>query len=221
MKVKQMTAQDRPREKLARYGPGKLKEAELLAILLGAGIEGTDVLELASVTLRQWKEKGLGAATVAELVKIKGLGKAKACEIVACFELGRRLLRDKPRAVLMTPEDVWKSMIDVRASKREHLVVFYLNSRNAEIQRHVVSVGTLDEASAHPREVFEEAIKHDAAGIILAHNHGSGELGPSSADIELTKRLANAGKLLDIELIDHVIVTKDAWRSILPGIYER
>jgi DNA repair protein RadC len=119
----------------------------------------------------------------------------------------------------MTPEDVWQSMIDVRASKREHLVVFYLDSRNAEIQRHVVSIGTLNEASAHPREVFEEAVKHSAAGIILAHNHPSGDLEPSRADIELTRKLWNAGKLLDIELVDHVIVTKDGYRSILQDIH--
>ena len=155
-----------------------------------------------------------------ELADVHGLGIAKACEIVACFELGRRLLKDKPRTVLMTPEDVWQSMIDVRTSKREHLVVFYLDSRNVEIQRHVVSIGTLNEASAHPREVFEEAIRHNAAGIILAHNHPSGSLDSSSDDLSLTRKIWYAGKLLDIELIDHVIVTKNSYRSILQDIHD-
>lgn len=211
---------DLPREKLARYGAAKLSDAELLATLLGTGTKGKNVHELSRDILKRWKDKGLGEATVAELAKVHGLGVAKASEIVACFELGRRLLKDKPRLVLMTAEDIWKSMIDIRASKREQLAVFYLDSRNAEIQRHIVSTGTLDAASAHPREVFEEAIKNSAAGIILAHNHPSGSLEPSKADIELTKRLASAGRLLDIELVDHVIVTKDGWRSILPLIYE-
>lgn len=202
-----------------RYGPEKLKNDELLAILLGTGTKGTDVLELSKKILSKWKDKGLGTAGAKELVQVHGLGPAKACEIVACFELGRRLLKDKPRVALMTPEDVWQSMIDVRASKKEHLVAFYLDSRNAEIQKHVVSIGTLNESSAHPREVFEEAVKHSAAGIILAHNHPSGDLEPSRADIELTRKLWNAGKLLDIELVDHVIVTKDGYRSILQDIH--
>lgn len=210
---------DMPRERLTRYGPAKLKDGELLAILLGTGTKGTNALELSKKILLKWKDKGLGEAGVKELAQVHGLGTAKACKIAACFELGRRLLKDKPRTVLMTPEDVWQSMIDVRASKREHLVVFYLDSRNAEIQRHVVSIGTLNEASAHPREVFEEAVKHSAAGIILAHNHPSGDLEPSRADIELTRKLWNAGKLLDIELVDHVIVTKDGYRSILQDIH--
>ncbi len=218
MRLKLLPTPDRPREKLAKYGPGKLRDAELLAMLLGVGIRGANVIELSRQVLRKWEGKDIGAATVAELSEIRGLGHAKACQVVACFELGRRFLAGKQRAVILTPEDVWKQMADIRESKREHFVVFFLDSRNQEIKREIVSIGTLNESLVHPREVFEQAIKHSAAAVILAHNHPSNDPAPSQADIDITKRLTNAGKLMDIDVIDHVIVTKTAWGSVLPRL---
>ena len=124
------------------------------------------------------------------------------------------MLKDKKSSVLLSPRDVWERMEDIRGSKKEHFVVFYLDSRNQEIQREIISVGTLNESLVHPREVFEGAIKNNASSIILAHNHPSGDLGPSQADIEITKKLIHAGKILDIRIISHVVVTKDTWKEL-------
>ena len=135
------------------------------------------------------------------------MGTVKASEIIACFELGRRMLKDKKFSILLSPKDVWERMEDIRGSKKEHFVVFYLDSRNQEIERDIISIGTLNESLVHPREVFEGAIKNNAAAIIVAHNHPSGDLKPSQDDIEITKKLIHAGKILDIEVIDHIIVS--------------
>lgn len=213
-----LSRQDRPREKLERYGPERLRDSELLAILLCTGTKGTNVVELSKKILTKWKEQGLGSASVDELTKIHGLGKAKACEIVACFELGRRLLKEKQACVILSAKDVWERMSDIRDSKREHFVVFYLDSREQEIRRDVVSIGTLSESLVHPREVFEQAIASHASSVIFAHNHPSGDTEPSQVDLEITKRLVHAGKILDISVTDHVIVTKESWRSILEAI---
>lgn len=113
--------------------------------------------------------------------------------------------------MLLTPQDVWEQMADIRSSKKEHFVVFYLDIRNQEIKREIISVGTLNESLVHPREVFEGAIKHNAAAIIVAHNHPSGTIEPSQDDIEITKRLVHAGKLLDIRVLSHVIVTSQMY----------
>jgi DNA repair protein RadC len=158
------------------------------------------------------------SASLDELKNIHGLGKVKAVEIIACLELGRRLLKGKKSSILLSPKDVWARMEDIRGSKKEYFVVFYLDSRNQEIKREIVSVGTLNESLVHPREVFEGAIKNSAASIILAHNHPSGDLDPSQADVEITKKLIHAGKILDIKIVDHVIVSISDCKSFLANI---
>ena len=172
-------------------------------------------MTLSKKILSTFREKGIGEATVVELKTIKGLGAAKACEIVACFEIGKRLLRDKKTSVILSPKDVWDRLEDIRGSKREHFVVFFLDSRSQEIRRETVSIGTLDESLVHPREVFESAIRHNASGIIVSHNHPSGDPTPSRADLAVTRRLRDAGDLLGIPLHDHVIVTKGDCLSII------
>jgi len=213
-KMKDIQRIERPRERLAKYGPEKLRDEELLAILLRTGLKGTNVVTLSKKILSTFREKGIGEATVAELKTIKGLGAAKACEVVACFELGKRLLRDKRTALLLSPKDVWERMEDIRGSKKEHFVVFFLDSRSQEIRRETVSIGTLDESLVHPREVFESAIRHNAAGIIVAHNQPSGDPTPSRADLAVTRRLRDAGNLLGIPLLDHVIVTGTSFSNV-------
>ncbi len=203
-----------PREKLEKYGPGRLSDAELLAILLHTGTKELNVLKLAKKILQIFKDKNITEVTFKELKTIHGLGPAKACEIVSCFELGKRMLKGKKISILLSPQDVWARMEDIRGSKREHFVVFYLDSRSQEIQREIISVGTLNESLVHPREVFESAIKNNAASIIIAHNHPSGDIEPSEADIEITKKLAHAGKILDIRIVDHIIVTSDSYSRI-------
>lgn len=213
--IKHFQKQDLPREKLQRYGPDRLSDAELLAILLRTGTKEMNVIDLAKKVLRSYKGKEVSDVGVDELTGIRGLGLAKASEIVACFELARRMLKDKQVHVLLSPKDVWDRMEDLRNSRREHFVVFYLDSREQEIKRVIVSVGTMNESLVHPREVFESAIRYNAASVIVAHNHPSGDIKPSQDDIEITKKLKYAGKLLNIDLTDHIIVTKDSWSSII------
>lgn len=214
MKLKEVPKIDRPREKLIKYGPEKLSGSELLAILLGTGVKGVNVVELSNKILKKFSNEGLATANFIELKNTFGLGPAKACEIVACFELGRRLLKGKKAALLLSPQDVWQELKDVRDLKKEHFVIFYLDTRNQEIKRDIISFGTLNANLVHPREVFEPAILHSAAQIIVAHNHPSGNPEPSEEDIEITKRLVEAGKILGIEVVDHVVVARSNFSSL-------
>lgn len=207
MKIKDIPKIDRPREKLERYGVEKLKDSELLAILLRTGTKDINVLKLSEKILNKFKNQKFENVSIDDLKKIHGLGSVKACEIIACFELGRRMLKDKKSSILLTPKDVWQRMEDIRDSKKEHFVVFYLDSRNQEIQREIISIGTLNESLVHPREVFEGAIKNNAASIIIVHNHPTGNVEPSMGDLSLTKRIVEAGKILGVEVVDHIIVS--------------
>ena len=146
--------------------------------------------------------------SIKELKNTFGLGSAKACEISACFELGRRLLQNKQSALILEPKDVWNELKDIRDHKKEHFVTFFLDARNQEIKREIISIGSLNANLVHPREVFEPAIRHLAAQIIIAHNHPSGDTEPSEEDLGITKRLVEASKILGIDILDHVIVAK-------------
>lgn len=214
MKIKDLPRVERPREKLIKYGSGKLSNSELLAILLGTGIKGVNVVELSNKILKKFTGNNLTKTDVKELKETSGLGEAKACVIVACFELGKRLLKDKKSELILSPEDVWEQLKDIRNHKKEHFVIFYLDTRNQEICREIISIGTLNESLVHPREVFEPAIRNSAAQIIIAHNHPSGNPDPSEEDVKITAKLVEAGKLLGIELFDHIIVTKESFLSM-------
>jgi len=207
VKIKDLPKIDRPREKLEKYGPERLSDSELLAILLRTGSEGINVVELAGKILKKFSGIGLAKVSAKELKNTFGLGSAKACEIVACFELGRRLLQNKKSSLILSPKDVWNELKDIRDNKKEHFVIFFLDSRNQEIKREIISVGSLNANLVHPREVFEPAVRHLAAQIILAHNHPSGDPEPSEDDLVVTKRLIEAGKILGIEVVDHVIIS--------------
>ncbi len=211
--IKELNKIERPRERLMRYGAGKLSNAELLSILLRTGRKGQNVLEISKKILKKSGEKNFGDIKFEELKKYPGLGPVKACEIIACFELGRRFLKGKKLNVYLSPEDVWAELKDIRENKKEHFIVFYLDTGNQEIKREIISVGTLNYNIVHPREVFESAVKNLAAGIILAHNHPSGSLEPSPEDLSLNKRLVEAGKILGIQVLDHIIVTQTGFSS--------
>ncbi len=213
MKIKDLPKVDRPREKLEKYGPERLSDSELLAILLRTGSEGINVVELSGKILRKFSGVGLAKASAKELKNTFGLGSAKACEIVACYELGRRHLQNKQSVLLLSPKDVWDELKDIRDHKKEHFVIFFLDSRNQEIKREIISIGSLNANLVHPREVFEPAVRHLAAQVIIAHNHPSGDPEPSEGDSIITQKLVEAGKLLDIEIIDHVIVTPKKFYS--------
>jgi len=211
--MRDMPRVERPREKMMRYGPEKLADDELLAIVLRTGTRERGVLDLAGDLLKKFGGREISKAGFAELRAADGLGPARACEVLAVFELGRRFLGGKKTGIYLKPRDIWEELRDIREQKKEHFVVFYLDTRNQEIKREIVSIGTLNYNLVHPREVFEPAVKNLAASVIVAHNHPSGCLEPSDEDLSLTKRLAQAGKLLGIEVLDHVIVTREGFMS--------
>ena len=211
--IKELPKIERPREKLMQYGPEKLSNSELLAILLRSGKKGENVVELANKILKRFRKDELPNLTFNDLKDYSGLGPAKACEIVACFELGKRLLKDKKAEIYLKPKEIWEELKDLRDLKKEHFVIFYLDSRNQEIKREIISVGSLNANLAHPREVFEPAVRHLAAQVILAHNHPSGDPEPSEDDLEITKQLTESGKILGIKVIDHIIITKTGFIS--------
>lgn len=212
-RIKDIPKIDLPREKLEKYGPDKLTDAEFLAILLGSGIKGLNVLQLARKVLSLIEKVGVEKVTLAVLSEEKGLGKVKASQIMAMLALGKRL-HDKTKPEILNQQDVWKLCADFRESKKEHFVAFYLDTQGKVIERQIVSIGTLDASLVHPREVFEPAVALHAASIIVAHNHPSGNLEPSPEDTEITKRLIHAGKILGIALVNHVVVTKNKWKVI-------
>lgn len=213
-KIKDLAKVDQPREMLEKYGPEKLSDAQLLAILLRTGTKDCNVLELAKKILRKFPQEKLLEAKFEELNRIHGLGKVKASEILACLEFGKRILKDKQATLILSPKDVWESCRDIRDHKKEHFVVFFLDTRNQQIKREIISVGTLNANLVHPREVFEPAIKHSAAQIIVCHNHPSGNPEPSDEDLAITKRLQEAGKILGIEIMDHVVVCQGSFLSL-------
>jgi DNA repair protein RadC len=214
MRLKDLPLVDQPRAKLERYGPNKLTNAELLAVILGTGKRGMNVLELSRKIFTRFPNTTLAEASLHDLQRLTGLGPSKASEIIACFELGRRLLKNKKSELLLTPHHVWDAMSDIRNLKKEHFVVFYLDAHSQNVERTIVSIGTVNASIAHPREVFEGAIKQAAVHIVLAHNHPSGNPQPSPEDITLTERLYHAGNLLGIPLLDHIIVTEQSCLSL-------
>jgi len=208
MRIKDLPKVERPREKLVAKGAENLKDSELLAILLRTGKAGKNVIEIASQILTKHSKKRLLQMTYQDLVKIDGIDSAKATTLLAAFELAKRALEvdDSNLPVISTPKDVVAQLTELRHNKREHFVVLYLNARNQLVHKETISMGTLNANLVHPREVFEPALKHSAAGIMVAHNHPSGDPKPSEDDLEITKRLAEAGKMMGVELLDHVII---------------
>lgn len=213
-RIKDTPKIDLPREKLEKYGTEKLTDSELLALLLGSGIKGLNVLQLAKKILKLIEKVGVEKVTLEILLEEKGLGKAKASQIIAVLALAKRLMNNEKPEIL-TPQDVWKLCADFRDSKREHFAAFYLDTQGRVIERQIISIGTLDTSLVHPREVFEPAVSLRAASIVVAHNHPSGTLEPSKEDRALTLRLNEAGKILGIYLDQHVIVTQASFRGLL------
>jgi len=198
---------DRPRERLLSRGPRALADEELLAVLLRTGRAGCDVLELSRRILRRFPGGSLAGVPAPELSAQEGIGPVRAASIAAALELARRWgWRREERALLDRPESVWRELSSLRGLRKEHFVALFLDACNRLIQQEVVSVGTLTATLVHPREVFSSAVSCAAAGIIVAHNHPSGDPEPSREDRETTRRLSEAGKILGIPLLDHVVV---------------
>ncbi|WP_044894830.1 RadC family protein [Bacillus alveayuensis] len=208
--IRDFPENERPRERLISDGPESLANHELLAILLRTGTKDESVLQLANRLLNHFEGlRLLKDATIEEITSIKGIGTAKAVQILAAIELGRRIsrLQYDERYVIRSPEDGAKYVMeDMRFLSQEHFVCLYLNTKNQVIHRKTVFIGSLNASIVHPREVFKEAIKRSAASIICAHNHPSGDPTPSREDIEVTKRLVECGRMIGIELLDHLII---------------
>jgi len=214
--IHDLPKEERPRERLVTFGEQVLSVQELLQLILGRGVAGESVVVTAQKLLSQFGSlQKLSEASIEELSSIKGVGQAKATQIKAVFEIGHRVsdqISPYKSKELGSPEKVYKLVKNKLADySREHFYLIVLNSRNWSINE--ISVGTLSASLVHPREVFAEAIKNKAASIVLVHNHPSGDPEPSEDDLEITKRLVEAGKILGIEVVDHIIVVKNSFFS--------
>ncbi|MFZ1243012.1 MAG: DNA repair protein RadC, partial [Candidatus Saccharimonas sp.] len=200
--------------KLQARGAEALSDYELLMAIIGSGTAQADVTKIARDVRKLIVEKG-SQLSYEDLLSIKSLGPAKATQIMAGFELWRRQFEVPDRPIIDSPEKAVEQLSDIRDKKQEYFVCLTLDGANRLIAKRIITIGTLTASLVHPREVFAEAITDRAASIIVAHNHPSGNLEPSQADREVTKRLKDAGELLGIELIDHVVITQECYKSII------
>ncbi|KWW15950.1 MULTISPECIES: DNA repair protein RadC [Peribacillus] len=218
MLIKDYPKEERPRERFLQDGPQSLSNQELLALLLRTGTREESVLQLAGRLINSVKGlRLLKEASVEELTGIKGIGEAKAIHILASVELGRRMnqLNDQDRYVIRSPEDGANyCMEEMRFLTQEHFVCLYLNTKNQVLQKTTIFIGSLNASIVHPREVFKEAFRRSAASIICLHNHPSGDPTPSREDIEVTKRLAECGRIIGIEVLDHIIIGEHKYVSL-------
>jgi len=210
-RIKDLPKVERPRERLISKGPENLKDEELLAILLRTGREGKNVLDLAKQVLNKYSKKRLLKMRYEDLIKVKGINEAKACTILAAQELVKRALkvRDESLPQIKSLEDVLAQAVYMRDKTREHLMVLYLNARNELLYKKPMFVGTLNANLVHPREIFQEALKQNAGSVILVHNHPSGDNEPSEDDLQITKRIIEAGKIMGVDVLDHIIIAKN------------
>ncbi|WP_345973572.1 RadC family protein [Sulfurimonas diazotrophicus] len=211
-KLQELYKGDKPREKLLAKGPATLKAYELMAVLLGSGVPGKDVLQLSKEIVGLF-DASFESLTLDDLTSIHGMGEAKAAQILAAVELSRRYLI-KQHVKITSAADVYELLREYGAKKQEYFIALALDGASHLIEKRVVSIGTLNQSLVHPREVFADAVADRAAGIIVAHNHPGGQLAPSREDAAVTRRLREAGILLGIELLDHVILTKEGFLSL-------
>lgn len=216
--LRDVPEEERPRERMIRQGPEHLSNVELIALLLRTGSMGESVMLLAQRVLSQVGGlKGLVNLSYHELTRIHGIGPAKAVQILAGIELGQRLVKAIPEEtdVIRCPSDVVQLVMEeMRFLQQEHFVCMFLNTKNRVIDKKCIFIGSLNTSVVHPREIFREAIRCSAASVICIHNHPSGDPTPSQEDVEITKRLFNAGEMIGIEMIDHLIIGDQTYYSM-------
>lgn len=218
LRVKDLDEVDKPRERLIKYGPSILAVEELVAILLNVGTKKEEVMSMSSRILKEYGENSIVSQTNPKtLAKDLDIPIVKACQLISCFELGRRFFyKSNGGAVtLRSAKQVYEYLKDMRELPKEQLRGLYLNSRYRLVHDEVISIGSLTANIVHPREVFKPALDYSAVAVILAHNHPSGSAKPTAADIEVTKQLVEAGKILGIEVLDHLIVAKNKFVRIV------
>jgi len=213
--IRDLAMVERPRERLGKLGAEALKAEELLALILRTGYKGHGAIEVAREILGKFSISQLLGLPMAGLSAIRGMGESRAAALLAAAELVRRadLGAGTALPVLQSVGDVAAQAIDIRDKKKEYLLAFFVNARHQLIAKETISIGTLTASLAHPREIFAPAIGQAAAGVILVHNHPSGNPSPSDEDIRLTKRIAQAGQIMGIELLDHLIVAESGCYS--------
>ena len=218
MLLKDFPNDERPRERFVKQGAASLANHELIALLIQTGSKNESVLTLANKLLVHFDGlRLLKDASLDELKSIKGIGTAKAIQLLAAVELGRRVsnLEYRDRYCIRSPEDAAKYMMnEMRFLTQEHFVCLYLNTKNQVMHKQNVFIGSLNASIVHPREVFKEAFRRSAASIICLHNHPSGDPSPSREDIEVTKRLVECGKIIGIEMLDHIIIGENKFVSL-------
>ncbi len=215
MKIKDLPDSSKPRERFLKHGPEVLSDAELFAIILRTGTAKENIMEVSNRLISKFGLSNLFDCSLKELQSIKGIGPSKAMQILAIAELGKRYDDEKNSINKITKaEDVFKLFHKkLKDKKQEHFYVLLLNNQNHIVKEELISKGVLDASILHPREVFKSAIKNSCAKIILIHNHPSGNSQPSPEDLEITKKLIEVGKQVDIKVLDHVIIGNDGWWS--------
>ncbi|MDD3711100.1 MAG: DNA repair protein RadC [Patescibacteria group bacterium] len=216
--VRDRAEDDKPREKMLKSGVESLSSAELLAIILNSGTKKEEVLNMAHRILKEYgKNAIINEKNPNNLEKEFGLPLVKSCQIVACFELGRRFFKEEKTGTITirNAKQAFEHLKDMTKLNKENFRGLYLNSRYKLIHSETISVGTIDASIIHPREVFRPAIEHGASAIIVAHNHPSGTLKATTEDLEVTKKLQEAGELLGIEVLDHLIISKSKFISLV------
>ena len=219
MRIKLLPENERPIEKAVNKGIGTLSNSEILALIIHTGTRDSSAIHLAEEILAICPEglSGLGSCTLEDLTAVTGIGKAKACNILAAIELGKRIAttRDDDKFSIESSEDVANLfMEDLRYEKKEHFKTVLVNSKGDVIAIDNVSIGELSSTVVHPREVFSQAVKKSAAGIIFVHNHPSGDPTPSDEDVATTRRLTEGGELLGIRVLDHIIIGDGKFKSL-------
>lgn len=216
--IRDLPRDQRPRERLLSYGASTLSDTELFAILLRVGSAQESVIRLAERLLHHFRSiKGIAQATADDLACVKGIGPAKACELLAALEIGKRLaaFSDAPRPTIRRPDDVYQLVgSEMRYLSQEQFRTVALDTKGGVIKTKMVTQGSLNSSIVEAREVFRDAISCNAASLIAVHNHPSGDPAPSAEDISLTKRLVEAGSIIGIDVIDHIVVGDGRWISL-------